>query len=365
MSLAPQASVILGKLMCGQPLPSLDKEMQLMKVAVKKPKINKEDLAALPSQFCKSSYLQIMRMQGGPVIWGFLKPLLAGKVLYSPKNELTDEIMTRMNGTFTFLTNFADMVHAWAQTISSVESVYKNRNARKRINSVQHLVVQFLGKNVEGLFGDVDTSNLIERMARAGGLLGLVKLIGNIAQCVDLNRFVGFSSESELERAAKNFTKANQFIAAIVFTNLKNHNNLPQTIEYKIRMDIDYVPTTKELKARIWEPGPKDNYLTDFGYFKGFVQIQEMVDRAITSMLINSTKLIFQPGVHLQQFPYLCYEMDKFGNYIRALSPLITTIAWIFLIAFLIREQVLGRELHLEEVLRVMGLKPGVAWTSW
>jgi hypothetical protein len=355
--------------MCGQSLPALNKEMQLMKVSVKKPNIKEADAAALPSQFCRHGYRQIMQMQGGSVIWAFLKPILAGKVLYTPKNEVTDAIMSRMNGTFTFISGFVDILHAWVQTISSLETFYRNPNANHRIKSVKHLIVQFLGKDVEGLFEDADTFNLIERLAKSGGILGLVQLIGNIAQCVHLHRFIGLPNEIELENVARKLTKNHEFIAGIVFMNLDESPNtpmkIPHNIEYKIRIDIDFVPSTKALKSRIWEPGPRDNYLTDLGYFKGFVEIQEMIDRAITSILINDTKLFIEPAVHLQQFPYLCYEIDKFGNYIRALSPLITTIAWIFLIAYLIREHVLERELHLEEVLRVMGLEPGVAWMTW
>lgn len=115
----------------------------------------------------------------------------------------------------------------------------------------------------------------------------------------------------------------------------------------------------------MWEPGARANYLKDLGYLHGFVQVQEMIDRAITMVHINSTELSVAPAVHLQQMPYLCFQEDKFGLYIRALTPVIATVAWIFLIAFMIRERVLERELHLEEVLRVMGLKPTVAWITW
>lgn len=338
-----------------------------MKVAVKNPKLNEADLANLPSEFCRHGYREIMRMQGGSVVWGFLKPILTGKILYTPKNLFSDAIVGKMNGTFTYLSSFVDMLQAWAQTISSLESFYSDPNANERITKVQHLVVQLLGKEVEGLFDDVDTSNLIQKLAKSGAILGLVQVIGNVAQCIDLQRFIGFSSEFEMEEAARTLTKNHEFIAGIVFNNLEKNGQayLPTNIEYKLRIDIDFVPSSKKLKDTFWEPGPKDNYISDFGYMKGFVEIQEMLDRAITAFLMNRSSLIFDPAVHLQQFPYSCYQDDRFGTYIRALAPLFTTIAWIFLIAFQIRERVLERELHLEEVLRVMGLRPGVAWLTW
>lgn len=352
--------------MCGKPLPMLSSEFDLFKAAkgLKKSKINEAELEALPSQFCQSGYKQIMRMSGGPVVWSFLKPILAGKILYTPKNALTDGIMRRMNGTFTFMHNFKNTLEAWTKTISSLEAFYKNPDMNSRVQSVQPLVAEFLGKHVEGLFDDMDASRVLSRLASSGGILGLIQLVGSVAQCFQLERFIGFDTELELEEAARTYTKAHELIAGVVFMNVDGEV-MPKNVEYKIRADIDFVPTTKMLKERMWEPGPRADYVKHLGYLRGFVQVQEMIDRAITMVHIQRDELPIAPAVHLQQFPYLCYQEDKFGLYIRALTPVIATVAWIFLIAFMIRERVLERELHLEEVMRVMGLKPSVAWLTW
>lgn len=356
--------------MCGRSFPALNREMKLLKVKVQQPVFNQAELNSFSSEFCRNGYREIMQMQGGAVIWNFIKPILLGKVLYTPKAPVIDSIMANMNSTLRFMPRIVEMFHAWSQTLSSLETFYNQSDVNNRMSHVKHLIESvFINGEADGLFDDVDTFNMIERMTRSGNALVILKLIGQVAQCASFDRFVGVDSELELEEISRNLTKSHEFIAGIVFVGTSkqyaNIRTIPKNIEYKIRIDIDFVPSTKSLKARIWEPGPRDNYVNDMGYLHGFVQIQEMIDRSIIAYLTNRTNLLIDPKVHVQQQPYLCYDIDKFGNYIRSLAPLITTMAWIFLIAYLIREHVLERELHLEEVMRVMGLKSGVAWLSW
>lgn len=63
--------------MCGRPVRVLSSEFELFKAAkgIKKPKLNEDELAALPSQFCRSGYTQIMRMSGGSVVWSWVRVL--------------------------------------------------------------------------------------------------------------------------------------------------------------------------------------------------------------------------------------------------------------------------------------------------
>lgn len=392
---SPQAANITGKVICGQPLTMINTEFELLKVAINEPYIDPVELKSLSSRssFCKDGYLQIMRMQGGPIIWSFLKPILSGKVLYTPDNDLTRKVMGNLNGSLASVSRAIYTLEGWAQTIESLRVLYSDPKANDKVQRVKKLVIEFLGREVEGLFQNVDASRVIERLARTNGVLALVQLAGQVAQCFDLNRFVPFKTETALEIEARNLASRHELIAGIVFLNLQDYPGalLPQHVEYKIRANIDDVPSTKLLKERFWEPGPRDHYKRDLGYLRGFVQIQELIDRAIMATHLNQTlasqvphviydsatqlmipsatagltSLPVAPAVYLQQFPYSCYEADKFGNYIRALMPVVVTIAWVFLIAFLIRDHVLERELHLEEVLRVAGLKITVSWTVW
>ncbi|XP_074594749.1 phospholipid-transporting ATPase ABCA1-like [Brevipalpus obovatus] len=362
----PEAADIIGKTMCGHPLSMLRNEFKHFRPNPRGFKLNEQEMKSLPSDFCRDGYRNIMKLSGGPVLWSWLKPILAGKILYTPDNHLTKAIMERMNNSFNFMSVLIRNLEAWSQTFSSLKTFYADPHATERLQGVQHIVIQLLGKDVLGLFEDLESSRLVERFVNSGGILGLVQLAGNIAQCFELKRFISFSDEVSMEVAARQFTKSHELIAGIVFLNInETSQSLPKNVEYKIRADIDFVPTTKALKDRIWEPGPRDDYANHLGYFRGFVQVQELIDRAITMYHTNTSQLTYSPSVHLQQFPYGCYKEDKFGFFIVALTPVTSTVAWIFLIAFLIRDFVLERELNLEEYLRVTGLKATVAWSAW
>lgn len=353
-------------MLCGKPLASLSSEFQLLKAAkgLKKPKINQAELESIPSKFCRKGYKQIMQMEGGPVIWAFLKPIFSGKILYAPSNEVTKEIVGKMNKTVQFLTGFKKTLESWTKTMSSLESFYNNSDANIRMQTVQ-VAVDFIHQNFPGVADDMDAAKLMNKLDKSGGLLGLVQFISDVTQCFELERFVGFDDEGKLEEAAKSLTKSHELIAGLVFLNMTGLKEIPRNIHYKIRVDIDFVPTTKMLKERMWEPGARTDFFREMGYQQGFVQVQELVDRAIAMTHLNLTSLPIAPSVQLQQMPYQCYKDDKFALYMRALTPVVATMSWIFLIAFMIRDRVLDRELHLEEMLRVLGLRPSVAWITW
>jgi len=362
---ASQAAAIFGKSLCGYPLPMLSNEFKHWKSTSFQATANEDELKSSRNEFCKNGYRQVLKLAGGPVIWAWLKPILAGKILYTPDNHLTRAIMSRMNETFNLMSLSVHLLESWTGALDSLETFYSNTNASKRVKNAQNLIPVLFGKDSEHLFDDLEAFKLPERLENSRGLLGLVKFVSNIAQCFELGRFFGFKDELSMEAAARSLTKSHELLAGVVFLNVDNEKALPNNIEYKIRADIDFVPTTKMLKDRIWEPGSKDHYANDLGYLRGFVQVQEMIDRAITSIHLNKTSLLYSPSVYLQQFPYACYKKDKFGFLILALTPVINTLAWIFLIAFLIREFVFERELHLEDYLRVTGLKSSVAWVAW
>lgn len=59
---------------------------------------------------------------------------------------------------------------------------------------------------------------------------------------------------------------------------------------------------------RFWRPNPEDDMFLYMRYFRGFIQLQDILDRAIiylqTGQDINNT-------VFLQQFPTPCYVDDQ------------------------------------------------------
>jgi len=365
---SPQMDDIISKVMCGEKIPSLTEKMQLLNhkggKGKKKAQVNNLELEAISNRFCREGYQFIMNLEGGPIIWSFLKPIFSGKILYTPDNQLTRSIISRMNQSVEVLSKIKGTFDSAIETMTSVDKFYRSAERETRLQVVR-VLIDFLNQHLEGIFDSLSAERVVDKIDNSRGLLSLLKFLTDITQCIELGRFVPFPNEAELEEAAKGYAQSHELLAAVVFLNLNDERQpLPHQVEYKLRTDIAIVPSTKMLKERMWEPGAKAEW-KDLGYQRGFVQVQETLDRAIILTHLNMSHLIIDPEVYLQQFPYLCYDEDKFALYMRALTPVVATMAWIFFIAYLIRDRVLERELHLEEILKVLGLKPTVAWITW
>lgn len=96
----PVALKLVGRLACGRPLRDLEQEFKILQPSNKEPQLNEKDIEELPEEFCRNGYEQVMRLTGGPIIWGFLKPILRGKLLYAPDTEEARLIVTEVNRTF-------------------------------------------------------------------------------------------------------------------------------------------------------------------------------------------------------------------------------------------------------------------------
>jgi hypothetical protein len=76
--------------------------------------------------------------------------------------------------------------------------------------------------------------------------------------------------------------------------------------------------------CRFWVPGPDGGFIQNLQYVRGFLQLQDMIDRAIIRVTEESSsnkRIKRQPlktitnmddiGVYTQQFPYPCFVRDK------------------------------------------------------
>ncbi|UYV60971.1 hypothetical protein LAZ67_1002950 [Cordylochernes scorpioides] len=430
---APQALNAAGKILCGKPLRALQNEFKLLQVSPKNssPKLDSREITVLPSkfsstcEFCRAGYEQVMRMAGGPLVWGFLKPVLRGKILFAPNNIKTQSIMAKINSTFDGLSDFLNVLQAWSEGAHGIQYLEQRQYMLEKIkelagdDAIRPLVEQFIGKETGDLLHSFNVPDMGHQLGNMSGLLNLVQMVGNMSRCFDLSRFQGHNTEQELVREATRLNQHREFVAAVVFLNLDDDgsDSLPAHVRYKIRMDIDNVPSTLRTKSKFWRPGPRDNFLEDLRYFRGFVQLQELVDTAIQGLQTEDSP---RPSTYLQQFPYPCYRKDdksklsflvgledhaitisseatyaiyvffvdhqirgvtgdplvilhqtlqrwqrrhihyisvltrrcasRFGYFLKSTLPILYAVGWIFVVAFLIRERVLERELRLEDV---------------
>lgn len=70
-------------------------------------------------------------------------------------------------------------------------------------------------------------------------------------QCLDLNKFEAVPSEGQLVSKALELLQNETYWAGVVFENLEpNSSEPPPYVKYKIRMDIDEVEGTWNVKER-------------------------------------------------------------------------------------------------------------------
>uniref|UniRef100_A0A8C5A380 ABC transporter domain-containing protein n=1 Tax=Gadus morhua TaxID=8049 RepID=A0A8C5A380_GADMO len=184
-----------------------------------------------------------------------------------------------------------------------------------------------------------------------------------VTQCLDLNKFEPASTEQQLVSRALELLEEERFWAGVVFENLPpNTTRLPAYVKYTIRMDIDEVERTDEVKRRSWSPGAKDNIFNDLRYiWGGFAYLQDMLDSGV-ARAHGSTPLV---GVYAQQMPYPCYVNDGFLRSLASSLPLLMTLAWIFSVALIVKGIVQEKEARLKETMRIMGLRTSIHWLTW
>lgn len=167
---------------------------------------------------------------------------------------------------------------------------------------------------VTGNLPELNLSEIAWRLKKSKRLISMIDMLNSMMGCVLVNRTTGFSTEEELEVAASRLTDTNEFLAGVVFLNEASSrpakrsldHELPDDITYKIRMDVDYVPSTTRLKNQFWIPGPESSFIEHLRYLRGFIQLQDSVDRAI--MKVKTRRYDLNWRTVTQQMPYPCWK---------------------------------------------------------
>uniref|UniRef100_A0A8C2GG42 P-type phospholipid transporter n=1 Tax=Cyprinus carpio TaxID=7962 RepID=A0A8C2GG42_CYPCA len=317
-------------------------------------------------------------MEASPIsrmIWRALKPLLMGKILYTPHSLATQKIIHEVNKTFQELGILRDLGGMWEEARPKVWSFMENgeemdlmrtllrNNATASFFSTQLAgtqwsvedVISFLSKHSEDTrphgtaFTWRDVFNETDQA---------IMSISRFMECVNLDKLEPVSTEEKLVNESMSLLDNRKFWAGIVFLDIQsNSSELPPHVNYKIRMDIDNVERTNKIKDGYWDPGPRADPFEDLRYiWGGFTYLQDVVEHSIIRAVTGTKE---KTGVYIQQMPYPCYVDD-----IRSM-PLFMTLAWMYSVAIIIKGVVYEKEARLKETMRIMGLDNGILWFSW
>ncbi|XP_045778783.1 phospholipid-transporting ATPase ABCA1 [Maniola jurtina] len=372
-----------GNMLCGKPFYS--NLNRLYKTVIKQEDLSsgpdQAQLDALPTDFCRSLYKDIISIEGGKIVWSFVKPLIVGKILYTPPNVAVQKIIEKANSTFAPMVKLANLVHSFANSFSSVDRLVEHREG---LSALQNLIAAPQYSAIrKTLLGDVevpsvDINGVFDEFGDTEEIGRLLKKASDLLFCINLNRFKPMPNEHELTLEAAQLTLINEFSAGLVFLNMsEKQTNLPANIEYKIRMDIENAPTTKRLRNYLWIPGPESSFLEDMRYFRGFVEIQDIIDKAIIQISMEDSRKIQKRDVaemkqndwaiYTQQIPYPCYTKDFFQSALYESQSLIVAFYFslLFTVSSAVRFIVSDKETGNTMLMSVMGVELRYHTLSW
>ncbi|XP_033935476.1 phospholipid-transporting ATPase ABCA1-like [Pseudochaenichthys georgianus] len=330
--------------------------------------------------YCNSLVQSLDSNPMSRMIWTALKPLLMGKILYTPDTPATQRVIHEVNRTFQELGVFRDLGGMWeemrpkvwrfmedGEQMDVIRTLLKN-NATARLFHAQLSgtdwtvsdVSDFLSKQASDLRppGEVTWRNVFNETDEA------IRSISRFMECVNLDKLEPVSTEEQLVDRSMVLLEDRRFWAGIVFPDLEpNATELPDSISYKIRMDIDNVERTNKIKDAYWDPGPRADPFEDMRYiWGGFTYLQDVIEQAIVRTLTGTKE---KTGVYIQQMPYPCYVDDIFLRVMSRSMPLFMTLAWMYSVAIILKSIVYEKEARLKETMRIMGLNNGILWFSW
>ncbi|XP_062905004.1 phospholipid-transporting ATPase ABCA1-like [Mobula hypostoma] len=316
------------------------------------------------------------------MIWRAMKPLLVGKVLYTPDTPVTRKIIKEVNKTFQELSVFREAGEMWEEIGPKVREFMERSQAMDLIRSLlkKEVMGDYINSKLAGTSWTVtDLSNFIakypEEVQHSNHSVytwrnayneteQAIHTVSLAMECIKWDKLEAVSTEEKLINKSMELLNERKFWAGIVFLGSNSNSTKPsEHMKYKIRMDIDNVERTNKIMDGYWDPGPRADPFEDLRYiWGGFSYLQDIVEHAIIRTVTGNKE---ETGVYIQQMPYPCYVDDLFLRVLSQSLPLFTTLAWIYSVAVIIKGIVYEKETRLKETMRIMGLSSGTLWVSW
>ncbi|XP_016065318.1 PREDICTED: retinal-specific ATP-binding cassette transporter [Miniopterus natalensis] len=346
--------------------------------SMRKDPVYSEDKRA--TTFCNALIQSLESNPFTKIAWRAAKPLLMGKILFTPDSPAARRILKNANSTFEELERIRKLVKAWKEVgpqiwhffdkstqMTMIRVALANPTVKGFLKTqfsdiTAEAVLNFLYKGPRESQAD-DTANFNWRdifnvTDRA------LHLANQYLECLVLDKFESYDDEVQLTQRALSLLEENRFWAGVVFPDMYPWtSSLPPHVKYKIRMDIDVVEKTNKIKDRYWDSGPRADPVEDFRYiWGGFAYLQDMIEQGITRSQVQSEVPV---GIYLQQMPYPCFVDDSFMIILNRCFPIFMVLAWIYSVSMTVKSIVLEKELRLKETLKNQGVSNTVIWCTW
>uniref|UniRef100_A0A3Q3JX75 P-type phospholipid transporter n=1 Tax=Monopterus albus TaxID=43700 RepID=A0A3Q3JX75_MONAL len=316
------------------------------------------------------------------IVWNSVKPLLMGKILYTPDSPAVRKILKSANTTFEQLERLQNMAKAWEEVGPQLWAFFHNSVQMNIVRDTLRnpTVMHFMDSSLED--SDFTTKDILNFLyngpeeQREAGMPNfdwrnifnitdqIIRMFNHYGECISLDKFVAHTDESQMIHQALYLLEENKFWAGVVFMDMYPWTtSVPPHVKYKIRMDIDAVERTNKIKDRYWDPGPRADPMEDQRYiWGGFAYLQDMIEHGIIKLHTGND---WPLGVYVQQMPYPCYHGICTNSPSSLPSPPPMVLAWIYSVSMTVKSIVLEKELRLKETLKAAGVSNRVIWYTW
>ena len=331
-----------------------------------------------PTDACNMIYEQISDTWAGKAVWRYMHPFLSGYVYLTPINDVTEGIKSKSEWFFNVIEEFRSKVHGITKNheFYAYPKYYQSQFETLTILMYSNFFIDFKASMVGEKYkiSDLMPVNLTVGLNTLNENKDAIEMINKLSislDCINTKRFKLIESEHALLEAAKENRET--FLAGVVILNSTTSGankerkrevlSLPKNIQYKVRMEVDSVPISSQIKERLWVPGPDGDFFYNMRYFWGFLQVQDFVDNAIIELQTGEKP---SDEVLMQQFPYPCFLRSNYlsGLYTAQMVQVVLIFGYAAVVSMFVRDYVWERESKNGQIMQVMGMKSYIMWIS-
>ncbi|KAG8510527.1 ATP-binding cassette sub-family A member 13, partial [Galemys pyrenaicus] len=110
--------------------------------------------------FCMKLYQEILQFPNGALVWSFLKPVLHGKILFTPNTPEINKVIQKANYTF----HFVDKLKSLSEILLKMSSFVQGSGNGQMMNQLQDILrIKFIRNFIENKL-QIDVDKLIEKL---------------------------------------------------------------------------------------------------------------------------------------------------------------------------------------------------------
>uniref|UniRef100_A0A8D2N1P6 ATP binding cassette subfamily A member 12 n=1 Tax=Zonotrichia albicollis TaxID=44394 RepID=A0A8D2N1P6_ZONAL len=321
--------------------------------------------------FCLSFYLDLVKTPTGALIWSFLKPMVLGKILFTPDTPETRAIMGKSNATLEQMAELALKSQEWLdQSPVILNSLTKlNQTVPMIKNALQNPFVQVFIK----LMVDLDAAELLSQINELDDIRLELQNNADVVEQLNTLAALAVNVSSFYISVCAVSSEGNPFpflFPGIIFKlpprpgqSVPGGLSLPPVLNYTIRMSSRITQTTNRIRERIWTVGPHNSTSQSQIYSRAFIYIQDSIERAIIEL--QTGKKPEEIAVQVQAMPYPCYNKDMFLTSVTYSLPFALMAAWVLFIADFVKTLVQEKDLRLYEYMKMMGVNASSHFIAW